>query len=156
MLLKNNKGVTLIELLGALALLGILVGLIVTTVSIFIRTTNTSISESQIQTEGLLLVRNIENRILRHIPDDIRECDNGTNCVVLSSSELDQELEINVVGSSIFFDSVDIFPSNLEDKVTEIRLEYSIESTNNVILNIVVELNNQQTFRSSNLFRRIP
>lgn len=172
----NNRGLTLIELIGALVLLGILVGLITTAVAIFLRTTNQTITDSHIQTEGLLVVRNIENRITTANPNGIKEdeCFEGfsledndferfvLNCLTLIREVRDSspiELNIRITDEGISIDSSIIEARNLNliSNQSEIVVERTLQ---NVVVNIKlvfeleeIEDNREFTFRSSNVFR---
>ncbi len=164
----NRKGVTLIELIGALVLLGILVGLITTTIAIFIRSTNESVTESQIQTEGLLLVRTIENRISAFGPNGIDPggCNDApeqaTNCLRLQRLTVDGDtfLEVYFLNNQLFVGVGNpVVVNNLGIHAVEIIPEPPIN--NNVVLRLNVQLkinlNDPDelpiTFRSSNIFR---
>lgn len=153
---KQSNGFSLIELLGALVLLGILIGLITTTISIYVRSTNTSISDSQIQAEGLIIVRTIESRIANVNPNRIAYCDdanielveiNGveyslTDCIILKRdgtrvfaedgtstwvSDFDSELRLSL-------------ESNEEESAKLLKLDDVTVPTLN--LNISVDLSN--------------
>ncbi len=161
---QNKQGITLIELLGALVLLGILIGLISSTIAIFIRTSNESVTETQVQTEGLLLVRSIESRINNFGPNGID--DDG--CVSVNAppeclrlirvvDSVETALEIYLFDNQIFVGENPVFVRELVVSDFEIIVE---EVNNNVIVNTVVKLKfdlsdtREFTFRSSNLFRQ--
>ena len=72
MKLLNKKGITLIELLGALVILGIAFSLFASLIAIIVRSSNSSVEESKINTEGLFMVRTIESRLSNVNPNRIQ------------------------------------------------------------------------------------
>lgn len=165
----NKRGVTLIELIGALALMGILIGLIASAIAIFIRSTNSSVTDSQVQTEGLLLVRTIESRINNTAPNrfewDTCENANATNenegCLRLIRDVDDpvESLEIFLSNDNQLF--VGSNPLNIQNLlVSSAAIEVEEVAVNNtVIVNITIVLTLDPSdgrsfkFISSNLFR---
>ena len=164
---RNRRGITLFELIGSLVLLGILVGLITTTVAIFIRSSNESVAESKVQTEGLLLVRSIESRINSFAPNGI---DSG-GCVSENAPEnpadclrLIRSVEGEVTSLEIYLFEGQIYVGENPIVVRELlihRFEIPApeEINNNVIVTTIIQLTHDPnngpivTFRSSNLFR---
>lgn len=159
----NKRGITLIELLGSLVLLGILVGLITTTVSIFIRTSSETLTETQIQSEGLLIVRTIESRINNLGPNSIDEdgcvsVNAPTECIMLirEVDGVQSSLELYLFEGNIFVGDNPIVVRNLI--VTSFDVVHEIVN-DNVILTTTIKLTLDPsdgrtfTFRSSNLFR---
>ena len=128
--LNSKKGITLIELIGAIAILSLVLGLVATTIGIFIRNANTSVASGNTQTEGLLLVRNIENNIIDLRPNGYSSCDSitlsgitETSCIVLERRNLDgdvlRSVKFELEGETIqlSFDSEES-PSRVLDNLT--------------------------------------
>lgn len=170
-MIRNHRGLTIIELIGSLVLLSILIGLIATTVAIFIRSSNESIRNTKIQTEGLLLVRTIESRINTERPNEVLECDenedfNGISfqqdkCYLLRRNEgetssiivvgvLDDSLNSIVVGDIIFINNLSIDTANVRFETFD---NDNVIINFNIILSIDEDDGRPLTFRSSNLFR---
>lgn len=164
---KNRRGITLFELIGSLVLLGILVGLITTTIAILIRSSNESITESRVQSEGLLLVRSIESRINNFAPNGI---DSGgclsenapadpAQCLRLIRIVDDEvtSLEIYLFEGQIYVGENPILIREL--LVNSFEIPTPEEVNNNVIVTTIIQLTHDVsdgpvfTFRTSNLFR---
>lgn len=158
---NNRKGLTIIELLAAIVILGIVIGLIATTISIFIRSSNTSISDSQIQTEGLILIRTIESGIINFGPEDFEPC--GEDCIrLLRDSRSPLEIELTNSPYDLLIGGQSVVLNNLVysggSMITVERFENSnIAGFDNIVISISINLETPDgkpvSFTSSNLFR---
>jgi prepilin-type N-terminal cleavage/methylation domain-containing protein len=80
--MKNKQGVTLIELLGALVVFGILITMSVMVIDYFIDANNRATVSAQANVEGLLAIRRTKNSIEDLEPTTFENCP-GQNCLIV-------------------------------------------------------------------------
>lgn len=79
--MNKKKGVTLIEMLGAVIIMGLMTTLIAGAIVLFNNASEKITIQSRANFEGNLLVRNIEKKLDAAYPTQFSAC--GTNCIVL-------------------------------------------------------------------------
>ncbi len=79
----NKKGVSLIELLGAIVIFGIMMGMIATILSLFNTYSDSITLRSQANHEGLLIGRTIKDELLAFNATDYSPC--GVNCIIFEN-----------------------------------------------------------------------
>jgi len=82
-LLSNHKGISLLELLLAIFLTSITLGLIAQILTLMIRSSQSSILQSRANTTGVLIVETLENNMRGFSPTTLTFCEGETNCVIL-------------------------------------------------------------------------
>lgn len=115
--MKNKKGLTLVELIGAIVVFGILITLSITVIDYFSDANNRASISSQANFEGLLAIRTIKNSVDDLEPTSYDECTNS-NCVIIQS---EYKYEYDEVSNDIELVEYDT------------PLEYRIEIVNNVL-----------------------
>ena len=80
----NNKGITLVELLGATVILGIVISLVASVLFLINKATQDINNEAIANREGLLVVRTLEEAMTNFDAKDYSTC--GNNCITLESS----------------------------------------------------------------------
>jgi len=134
--LRNNRGVSLLDLLAAIVLFSIL-SLLIMNVIILVQQGRESIIDSEdITIQGMLITRQIENSIQDFEPTEVNTCVEQDNCIILTQSfyyeynsvtgTLDF-IEVNPVRNfTIYFNTDSI---QLNDKTIDLS-PYTITSTN--------------------------
>jgi hypothetical protein len=79
---SNKKGISLLELLMAIFLSSITLGLIAQMLTLFIQSSKDTILSNQANTVGLLAVETIETRLRNFGPTKVSSCEGQTNCVL--------------------------------------------------------------------------
>jgi len=102
----NKKGVTLVELLGALAIFGLVMGLMASFLSLINGATDRINTTTRANTEGLLIIKTLETRMRNFTATDYSDC--GTDCVTM-----EQHFDYVIVGDDLVLD-VFASPSTLE------------------------------------------
>lgn len=115
--MRNKHGVTLVELLGAIVVFGILMSISVMVIDYFMDANNRSNISSQANVEGLLAIRIMKNSMSDLGPTEYDIC-TGDNCLIIQS---EYSYEFNEGTNTI--DLV----------VYDDPLEYKIEIVNNVL-----------------------
>lgn len=80
--LSNKKGISLVELLAAIFLASITLGLIAQMLTLFVVSSQHTILNNQANTTGMLTVELIESRLRNFGPTSVRTCDEQSNCVI--------------------------------------------------------------------------
>lgn len=80
----NNKGITLVELLGATVILGIVISLVASVLFLINKATQDINAEANVNREGMLVVRTLEESMTNFEAKNYINC--GTNCVLLTSN----------------------------------------------------------------------
>jgi prepilin-type N-terminal cleavage/methylation domain-containing protein len=115
--MRNKQGVTLIELIGTIVVLGILITLSAMVLNYFIDANNRTSISSQANYEGLLVIRTTKNSIDDLEPTTYENCP-GNNCLILQK---EYEYEYNE-GT----DSIDLV-------IYDTPIEYKIELDNDIL-----------------------
>ena len=89
----NKRGVTLIELLGALVIFGLIISLVATVVSLITYASNKIELNSAANSQGLFLDREIKDDIIEFSPTEYITC--GTNCITFQK-EFEYEFDSNL------------------------------------------------------------
>lgn len=120
--MRNKHGMTLIELLGALVVLGILITLSVMVIDYFMDANNRTNISSQANIEGLLAIRTTKNSIEDLEPTNYEICagsdcliiqkeyayeyNEGTNSIELVIYETPLEYKMEIVDNALFINDV--------------------------------------------------
>lgn len=80
--MRNKKGLTLVELIGAIVILGILMTLLASIFGIFINSQRRVSISAKANTEGLLVIRIVKNDLIEFSPNTFQDC-LGDNCIML-------------------------------------------------------------------------
>ena len=80
--LSNKKGISLIELLAAIFLASIALGLIAQMLTLFVVSSQHTILNNQANTTGLISVETIESRLRNFGPTAVKTCEGQSNCVI--------------------------------------------------------------------------
>ncbi len=172
MKLTDNKGLTLIELVGALVIFGLLFGISAMALTMYIQTSRRTIMMQQIQTEGALLAATIEQRMNNFTPTDAETCEGDDPCIILVKqfeatvngsvtwTTLDpvETMTIIIAEGLIQVDDVTINPSDrLLDETSQIRFELKNNGDIVVTIELVYLLDNGEPifFLSTTRFPRI-
>lgn len=81
--LSNKKGISLLELLMAIFLSSITLGLIAQMLTLFIQSSQQTILNNQANSVGMLTVETIEQRIRNFGPTSVKTCEGQSNCIIL-------------------------------------------------------------------------
>ena len=81
--LSSKKGISLLELLMAIFLSSITLGLIAQMLTLFIQSSQQTILNNQANSVGMLTVETIEQRIRNFSPTSIKTCEGQSNCIIL-------------------------------------------------------------------------
>ncbi|MBI9008401.1 MAG: type II secretion system protein [Tenericutes bacterium] len=115
--MRNKHGLTLVELLGAIVVFGILISISAMVIDYFIDANNRSNISSQANFEGLLAIRTMKNSMDDLGPTEYDTCP-GTNCLIVQSAySYEYNEETNAIDLVVYDDP----------------LEYKIEIDNNVL-----------------------
>lgn len=79
-MVNNKKGVTLVELLGAIAISSMAIGLIAAILTSFLIGINAIYSVGNANTQGMLISAELLTNINNFAPDDVEICPVGANC----------------------------------------------------------------------------
>jgi len=81
----NKKGLTLVELLGAVVIFGISISLVALLLSVIFNANDKILEQSRANTEGTLVVAHLENLMRNFAVTDYSSCVDDPNCVILES-----------------------------------------------------------------------
>lgn len=84
--LKKNNGLALLDLLGAIVIMGLVSILVINLISVIYRSQESIIVQEDKSTTGLFLVREIENTITEFKPTEVSYCDLTQTCITLLKS----------------------------------------------------------------------
>lgn len=97
----NKKGVSLVELLGAIVIMGIMVGLVAIILSMFSAQIDSINIRSRANQEALLIDRTIKDELISFQPTDYSLC--GTNCIIFEKHfEYRLDYNNNIVSPFLF------------------------------------------------------
>ena len=132
----SNRGFTLVELIGALTILGLVTGLVATTIGIFILSANQSVTSSKIQTEGLLLVRSIENSIIDLRPNQYDTCDSidSSTCIELKRFISGEDNPIEVLRVELINNELIMTTFDSNSEVSNIRVLNNLTLTSDSMI----------------------
>ncbi|TNF07131.1 MAG: hypothetical protein EP317_05405 [Bacillota bacterium] len=85
---SNKKGISLLELLMAIFLSSITLGLIAQMLTLFIQSSKTTILNNQANTVGMLVVETIETQLRNFGPTRVSSCAGQDNCVLFEQQYL--------------------------------------------------------------------
>lgn len=132
----NKKGISLVELLGAVVIFGISISLIALVLSVIFNANERILEQSQANTEGTIVIAHLENLMRQFSTTDYSTCVENTNCVILESH---YTYELSGDSSSIVL--VTHTPPN--------TLEISIIEGNLYINGVIHEIRNFQIHQDS-------
>ncbi len=92
----NKKGITLVELLAAIVIMGIATALIVQIVNLLINASDKALENARANTQGMVTVEILESTMRQFEPTDISFCAGTNECIILEKHFIDE-----VVGESI-------------------------------------------------------
>lgn len=92
----NKKGITLVELLAAIVIMGIATALIVQIVSLLINASDKALENARANTQGMVTVEILESTMRQFEPTDLSFCGGSSECIILEKHFIDE-----VVGESI-------------------------------------------------------
>ena len=81
--LRSHKGITLLELLLAIFLTSITLGLVAQILTLMIRSSQSSILQSRANTTGVLLVETLESKMREFSPTTLSLCEGESDCIIL-------------------------------------------------------------------------
>ena len=81
----NNKGLTLVELLGAVVIFGISISLVALLLSVIFSANDRILEQSKANTEGTIVIAHLENLMRDFAVTDFSNCTDNSNCVILES-----------------------------------------------------------------------
>jgi len=81
----NRKGLTLIELLGAVVIFGIAISLMALLLSVIFNANDRILEQSRANTEGTIVIAHLENLMNAFATTDYSPCVGNDNCVILES-----------------------------------------------------------------------
>lgn len=96
MIPMNRKGLTLVELLAAVVIMGIATALVVQIVGLLLNASEKAINNARANTQGMVTVEILESTIRQFEPTDLSFCAGTNECVILEKHFLDE-----LVGDSI-------------------------------------------------------
>ncbi|MDX9691072.1 MAG: hypothetical protein RBT45_01365 [Acholeplasmataceae bacterium] len=79
---SNKRGISLLELLMAIFLSSITLGLVAQMLTLFIVSSKNTILSNQANQTGLLAVETIETRLRNFSPTSVRVCEGQSNCII--------------------------------------------------------------------------
>lgn len=91
----NKKGLSLVELLGAIVIFGISMSLIALVLSVIFNANERILEQSRANTEGTIVIAHLEDLMRNFATTDYSTCVENTNCVILESHytyELSEDL----------------------------------------------------------------
>lgn len=77
----HHKGMSMVELLGAIVILGIILSLSAMMISVITRANDRIIEKSQANTQGMLLTNYIDNQLNEFGPTNYLSCTSGSSCI---------------------------------------------------------------------------
>jgi len=81
----NKKGLTLVELLGAVVIFGISISLIALLLSVIFNANDKILEQSRANTEGTIVIAHLEDLMRSFAVTDYSTCVDNPNCVTLES-----------------------------------------------------------------------
>jgi hypothetical protein len=114
----NKKGITLVELLGAVVIFGITISLVAVLISVIFNANDRILEQSRANTEGTIVIAHIEDLMRNFATTDYSTCLGNTNCVILESH---YTYELSGDSSSIVL-ITHIPPNTLEFRITNNEL----------------------------------
>ena len=81
----NKKGISLLELLGAVVIFGISLSLIALVLSVIFNANERILEQSRANTEGTIIIAHLEDLMRNFSTTDYSICVDNTNCVILES-----------------------------------------------------------------------
>lgn len=92
----NKRGVTLVELLAAIVIMGIATALIVQIVGLLLNASEKAINNSRANTQGMVTVEILESTIRQFEPTNLSFCISTNECIILEQHFIDE-----LIGESI-------------------------------------------------------
>jgi hypothetical protein len=111
--LRSHKGITLLELLLAIFLTSITLGLVAQILTLMIRSSQSSILQSRANTTGVLLVETLESKMREFSPTTLSLCEGEPNCIIL-----EQHFNFLLTDTGVIVDYVDP-PHTLKIEIIE-------------------------------------
>ncbi|GEM_PF-2648661 len=96
MIPMHKKGITLVELLAAIVIMGIATALIVQIVGLLLNASEKALNNARANTQGMVTVEILESTMRQFEPTDISFCVGSAECIILEKHFIDE-----VVGESI-------------------------------------------------------
>lgn len=81
----NKKGITLVELLGAVVIFGITISLVAVLISVIFNANDRILEQSRANTEGTIVIAHIEDLMRNFATTDYSTCVGNADCVILES-----------------------------------------------------------------------
>ncbi|MDO9630118.1 MAG: hypothetical protein Q7I99_09490 [Acholeplasmataceae bacterium] len=81
----NRKGISLMELLGAVVIFGISISLIALLLSVIFNANDRILEQSRANTEGTIVIAHLENLMKEFATTDYSVCLGNTDCIILES-----------------------------------------------------------------------
>ncbi|AIY05108.1 hypothetical protein Plano_1143 [Planococcus sp. PAMC 21323] len=139
--MKNNKGITLVEILGALAILGIIVVVIMSVFSNGANSSERTTSRQQLQQESNLIIEQIRSIYLKNekknsVPTEFKIKVKGSKLVYLDTNNANEKIissgyEYTLingdVNKEILFNRTKATPFHL--KISENNQEFNVKTT---------------------------
>jgi Tfp pilus assembly protein PilE len=132
----NKKGLTLVELLGAVVIFGISISLIALLLSVIFNANDKILEQSRANTEGTIVIAHLEDLMRSFAVTDYSTCVGNTNCVILESH---YSYELSGDSTSIV----------LVTHTPPMTLQISIENNELYINGIIREIRNFQIHSDS-------
>lgn len=96
MIPMHKKGITLVELLAAIVIMGIATALVVQIVGLLLNASEKAINNARANTQGMVTVEILESTMRQFEPTDVSFCVGVTECIILEKHFVDE-----IVGESI-------------------------------------------------------
>ncbi len=96
MIPMHKKGITLVELLAAIVIMGIATALVVQIVGLLLNASEKAINNARANTQGMVTVEILESTMRQFEPTDVSFCVGVTECIILEKHFIDE-----IVGESI-------------------------------------------------------
>jgi hypothetical protein len=100
--LRSHQGISLLELLLAIFLTSITLGLVAQILTLMIRSSQSSIIQGRANTTGVLLVETLESKMREFAPNTLSFCEDQPNCIIL-----EQHFDFSLTDEGVIVDFLD-------------------------------------------------